>query len=171
MGGLRQRIGGAFWSRFGRRRGERRGERRSEERERAPVLRTLVGAFVSAVVVLAIAVPLGYGWWAESRDEVARELLERGAFSLERCAEVEGSFSSCTTGRLNEAHPGVNWRVGYGFAGRGEIGLQGLGENAYSIASRSASGRTFTYTYRNGSVERGSSHPVGGEADWEGTAV
>ena len=129
-------------------------------RWRALPANLLVGA-IAVLVLAGVSVPVMLSWIAPAQDANAKELLLSAVVRMRACASLEGeesSFAECDAEKLRSTQTGLEWRDGLAKPGlRGQVGkvyVSDLGENAYRLETTSASGRVFTYAYRDGIVER-----------------
>ena len=119
----------------------------------------LVGA-ITVLVLAGVSVPVMLSWSAPAQDANAKEMLLGAAVRMRACASLEGedSFVDCDAEEMRSADSGLEWRDGLAKPGlRGQVGkvyVSDLGENAFRLETTSASGRVFTYAYKNGVVAR-----------------
>ena len=106
-------------------------------------------------ILAAIALPSFLGQQQKGQDASAKSDARNAVSQIESCFTDEQSYSNCDASHENMQKPATSLNVVDGAAdAAGEVGLDGLGDDTYTITAMSKSGNVFTIEKDGGTISR-----------------
>ena len=106
-------------------------------------------------ILAAIALPSFLGQQAKGQDASAKSDARNAVSQIESCFTDEQSYTNCDADHANMQKPATSLTVVNGAADdAGEVGLDALTDDTYTITAMSKSGNVFTIEKASGTITR-----------------